>query len=79
MATLRQAETQLFPLPDSTTNLISRDVIGNKTDAAVTTVGVIASIIAYLKGLLSLITLHKVPTANSVTNIDMREIRLISQ
>lgn len=41
------------PTADSTDNVLERDVIGNKTDAAVGTVGTTSSIIAYIKGLVS--------------------------
>lgn len=41
----------LVPTADVTTNTNERDVIGNKTDAAVTTVGTTKSIVAYSKGL----------------------------
>ncbi|MDP2730321.1 MAG: hypothetical protein Q8O55_07555 [Dehalococcoidales bacterium] len=37
---------------DAATNLKPSDVIGNKADAAVTAVGAVASIIAYIKGIL---------------------------
>lgn len=38
---------------DAATNTNARDVVGNKSDAAVTTVGTVASIVAYAKGLLN--------------------------
>ncbi len=41
------------PAQNSAANILSRDVVGNKTDTAVTTVGVVASIIAYVKGILN--------------------------
>jgi hypothetical protein len=41
------------PSADSTANTLMRDVAGNKTDAAVTTVGTTKSIVAYVKGLLN--------------------------
>lgn len=41
------------PVADSTDNVYERDVIGNKEDAAVITVGTTASSIAYIKGLLN--------------------------
>lgn len=43
------------PVADAVTNLKDRDVIGNKTDAAQTTVGTTRSLMGYLKGVLSLI------------------------
>ena len=51
------------PAADATTNTDERDVIGNKTDTAVTTVGTTKSIIAYIKGLLGMI----VPSRTAVT------------
>lgn len=42
------------PAADATTNANERDVIGNKTDAAVTAVGTTKSLMAYLKGLIPL-------------------------
>ena len=41
------------PSPDSTDSRFMRDVLGTKSDASVTTVGVIASVVAYVKGLLN--------------------------
>lgn len=41
------------PGVDSTDSKFVRDVVGDKADAAVTTVGVVASIVAYVKGLLN--------------------------
>ncbi len=41
------------PPADSTLNNTTAQVIGNKTDAAVTTVGNVASALAYIKGLLN--------------------------
>ena len=40
------------PAVDSSDNVHARDVTGNKGDVAVTTVGVVASIVAYVKGVL---------------------------
>jgi hypothetical protein len=40
------------PTADATANEYTRDVVGNKTDAAVTTVGTQKSLMAYIKGLL---------------------------
>ena len=59
------------PTPDSTANVVERDVVGNKSDAAVTTVGTTASIIAYVKGILSWLL---VPTADAVTNTSTRDV-----
>jgi hypothetical protein len=48
--------TQLnVPAPDSPANVLERDVIGNKTDAAVTTPSGTASQVAYLKGILNVV------------------------
>ena len=44
--------SQLVPAADAATNTTPAHVIGNKSDAAVSTVGTVASIIAYIKGLL---------------------------
>ena len=41
------------PVADVADNVVMSDVVGNKSDAAVTTVGVVASVIAYVKGLLN--------------------------
>jgi hypothetical protein len=51
-ATLRAALAELKPLADSTENNQIADVVGQKADAAVTTVGTVASIVGYLKGIL---------------------------
>lgn len=40
------------PIADVATNVQARDVIGNKSDAAVVVIGVVASIMAYVKGIL---------------------------
>lgn len=47
---------QAVPTADSTANVLSRDVVGNKTDATVQTVGTTASELAYTKGLLNALT-----------------------
>ena len=46
-------EENIVPAADSANNLTSRDVQGNKTDVAVTTVGVTKSLMAYLKGVVN--------------------------
>lgn len=51
-ATLRAALAELKPLADSTNNAQMADAIGQKADAAVTTVGTVASIIGYIKGII---------------------------
>jgi hypothetical protein len=40
------------PVANSPNNVLAKDVLGNKSDTAVTMVGVVASIIAYIKGIL---------------------------
>lgn len=55
----------LVPTADVTTNTNERDVIGNKTDAAVTAVGTTKSITAYAKGL---VTMNTVQSADSTNN-----------
>ena len=42
------------PTADTTTNSTIRDIVGNKTDAAVTSIGTTKSLVAYVKGILSL-------------------------
>ena len=41
------------PLPNSANNVLMRDVVGNKTDTPVSTVGATASLMAYVKGILN--------------------------
>lgn len=53
------------PAADATTNAYTRDVVGNKSDAAVTAVGTTKSILAYAKGL---ITMGTVQVADSTNN-----------
>jgi len=43
------------PAADATQNRTTSEVIGNKSDAAVTTIGTTASLMAYLKGLFSVV------------------------
>ena len=57
------------PTADSASNDHLSDVIGNKSDAAVTLVGVVASIIAYVKGILNAIS-----TNNTADQIDLDAI-----
>lgn len=59
------ASTLAVPSADAVTNTNERDVIGNKTDAAVTAVGTTKSIAAYAKGL---ITMNTVQSADSTSN-----------
>ncbi len=66
------AQAQLsVPVADVVTNVASRDVVGNKADAAQTVVAATRSIMAYVKGLLGF---HTVPTLNVVTNDQMRDV-----
>jgi hypothetical protein len=44
------------PTADSTANALIQDVVGNKADAAVTAVGTTKSAIAYLKGIINLLS-----------------------
>jgi len=53
------------PTADATTNVYERDVIGIKTDAAVTAVGTTKSITAYAKGL---VTMNTVQSADATNN-----------
>jgi len=78
------------PTADATTNTNERDVVGNKTDAAVKTVGTTKSIIAYIKGVIGLLgapagvshaadiavidSYHDVPTANATTDTVIRDV-----
>jgi len=53
LSTLAAGDVPLaVPSADSTDNVYERDVIGNKTDAAVTSVGTTKSLMAYVKGIL---------------------------
>lgn len=56
---------QAVPTADTSTNALERDVVGNKTDAAVNAVGTTKSLMAYLKGLLNEVT---VAAANTSAN-----------
>ncbi|MDO8636679.1 MAG: hypothetical protein Q7R34_10715, partial [Dehalococcoidia bacterium] len=46
------AQADFVPAADSARNVSTAEVVGNKADAAVTAVGVVASIMAYIKGIL---------------------------
>ncbi len=59
------------PAPNATRNNVAEEVIGNKADAAVTSVGVTASIIAYLKGIL---TWLGVATADATANTTSADV-----
>lgn len=65
------AANQTVPSADSTANVLSRDVVGNKTDAAVTTVGTDKSLMAYVKGVVNWLT---VPTADVTTNASAKDV-----
>jgi hypothetical protein len=56
------------PAADATTNTISRDVIGNKTDAAVVAVGTTKSLMGYIKGILTNLNLTKADAAQAVSD-----------
>lgn len=74
------------PTANATTNTNVRDVVGNKTDAAVGTVTTDKSLMGYVKGVLddtgttipATITVidafHDVPSANATTNTQMRDV-----
>ncbi len=59
---------------NSTANVAAFHVLGNKADAAVTVVGVIASIVAYIKGLLNQVALVKVQTDKIATKMEFTPI-----
>jgi hypothetical protein len=54
------------PTADATTNAYARDVVGNKTDAAVTTVGTTKTIMAYVKGVVGVVGALADSAANAV-------------
>lgn len=62
---------QAVPSADATANALERDVIGNKTDAAVTTVGTTKSLMAYLKGAINWLT---VPSADATANASAADV-----
>jgi len=67
--------------PDDTENRLTFEVIGNKVDAAVTSVGTTASIIAYIKGILNQMATNvalvlagdTLGEANGETDVDISE------
>ena len=70
---------QLVPTADGTDNVVARDVIGNKTDAAAAdAVSTTESIMAYVKqvvgGQITVDGLHDVPTADAETNLYIRDV-----
>jgi hypothetical protein len=62
---------QAVPTADATANALERDVIGNKTDASVTTVGTTKSLMAYLKGAINWLT---VPSADATANASTADV-----
>lgn len=56
---------------NDTSGALFQGVIGNKADTTVTTIGTTASILAYLKGVLSWLL---VPSADAVTNASLRDV-----
>jgi len=64
--TIASVAAQLnVPAADAVTNVNERDVIGNKTDAAVTAVGTTKSILAFVKGLITMCTVQAADSANN--------------
>lgn len=59
------------PGADAQGNTLTKQVIGNKQDAAVTTVGVVASLMAYVKGIVNWLT---VATADATTNAAAKDV-----
>jgi len=62
---------QNVPAADSTANTLERDVDGNKTDTAVMVVGTTKSIIAYVKGIITMLTK---PAADSTNNVYIADV-----
>jgi hypothetical protein len=60
-----------IPAADVTANTNIRDVVGNKTDTAVTTVGTTKSLMGYVKGTLDSVV---VPTADTTDNNSIRDV-----
>ena len=56
------------PVPDTINNLNERDVVGNKTDAAVGTVGLTASLMAYIKAILNAVVGGALGTVTDVAS-----------
>lgn len=65
------AANQTVPSADSTANVLERDVVGNKTDAAVTVTTTDKSLMAYAKGGLNL---QVVPALDATTNTTARDV-----
>ena len=65
----------VVPSPDSTANDYESQVVGNKADAAVTSVGTTASLMAYMKGLVNVEAAGSVvPTADVTDNTYDRDV-----
>lgn len=67
------------PTADVATNATVRDVVGNKTDAAVGTGTTDKSLMGYTKGILedtgtTIPALHAIPSANATTNTNARDV-----
>lgn len=79
------AANQTISTVDGSTNVLSRDVVGNKSDAGVQTVGTSASIMAYLKAVLDQLSgaagLSTYPAAAAAANaVSIAEVlRYISE
>lgn len=65
------ASNMTVPTADVTTNTLERDVIGNKTDAAVVAVGTTKTLVAYAKGA---ITNTVVATADATGNTAVNDV-----
>lgn len=65
------AANQAVATADGTANALQRDVIGNKTDAAVLTVGTTKSLLGYIKGVL---TYQLVATADGAANTSAADV-----
>lgn len=62
---------QAVPSADATANALERDVVGNKTDAAVTTVAATKSLMAYLKGAINWLTVGGVDAVANASAADV--------
>jgi roadblock/LC7 domain-containing protein len=72
--------TLAVPTANDSTNAYERDVIGNKTDTAVTAVGTTASILAYIKGVLNqLVTAIAAPVAAFATLYGNANARVVTK
>jgi hypothetical protein len=80
LAGLASAQSRV-PEADSTANRLSQYTVGNKADAATTTVGSTASLVAYIKGLLGLFGALNATTTDCVngkigTDTEMNDVSL---